>query len=537
MAVHVRLGACRLVLEEQAGKPNHEAISKLQAAALADAIAAAGLSSTDAAAMSGKVVAMAWAAQTDLAMVLQSLTAGVGTGPTAKRQRRGCQLFTAITNYIPDCIWEVLTSDAPSSAKLAALMQFAARLGMRLPSEPTVKWLASVWIVCSEPPEALARMAEVDKRMLFMHVKANFVQLRMKLGDPPQWIEKLPDNPWELHAQHPTLWRAAFKEGECPGSPKLDVRRIVELDNSYGCRGGRPVSTSIGASVAARGRPPAIEVGNPAERMASFVMERMEAMQGSQARMVELILNQRQAVQPKAFAHIAAALEDRAPTITLSPRRRQMALPAPPAAAGDDAAMAPPAAGSLGAADLVMAPPAAGSLGAAALVLPPPPTVPSASSSGGVAAAVTDILDAIEGRKLDAGKAKAAASGATAATHKGEGKGKAKGKAAKAKAKAMAPPEAPPAKAKAVAPPAKAKAALPAKAKAVAPPALAKAEAPPAKAMAEAKAKGAPKAKAKAAAALELVLGCSKCRFQKTGCGQCRNPGFGGLRWNVDMEL
>lgn len=37
---------------------------------------------------------------------------------------------------------------------------------------------------------------------------------------------------------------------------------------------------------------------------------------------------------------------------------------------------------------------------------------------------------------------------------------------------------------------------------------------------------------AAADAAAELTLGCSKCRWSSTGCGTCRNPAFGGLRWN-----
>ena len=31
-----------------------------------------------------------------------------------------------------------------------------------------------------------------------------------------------------------------------------------------------------------------------------------------------------------------------------------------------------------------------------------------------------------------------------------------------------------------------------------------------------------------------LVLGCSKCRWSVGGCGQCRDPAFGGHRWNAD---
>ena len=38
-------------------------------------------------------------------------------------------------------------------------------------------------------------------------------------------------------------------------------------------------------------------------------------------------------------------------------------------------------------------------------------------------------------------------------------------------------------------------------------------------------------AKAKKAEKDPLLLGCSKCRGSKKGCGQCRNPEFNGSRW------
>ena len=100
---------------------------------------------------------------------------------------------------------------------------------------------------------------------------------------------------------------------------------------------------------------------------------------------------------------------------------------------------------------------------------------------------------------------------------------KAPAKAAPPKTKA-APAKAGPLKVKAAPPILKAEAALPpAKAKAAPQNAKTKA-APPAKAKA-----APPPAKAKAAAAPK-VLGCSKCRWGKGGCTQCRNPDFNGIR-------
>ena len=47
----------------------------------------------------------------------------------------------------------------------------------------------------------------------------------------------------------------------------------------------------------------------------------------------------------------------------------------------------------------------------------------------------------------------------------------------------------------------------------------------------KATAKAKAKAKAKAQSKSKLVLGCCKCRGQRTGCGQCKSPSFKGARF------
>ena len=47
----------------------------------------------------------------------------------------------------------------------------------------------------------------------------------------------------------------------------------------------------------------------------------------------------------------------------------------------------------------------------------------------------------------------------------------------------------------------------------------------------KAKGKAVAKAESKGTKKKELVLGCSKCRWAKIGCGRCRDSGFTGFRW------
>jgi len=63
----------------------------------------------------------------------------------------------------------------------------------------------------------------------------------------------------------------------------------------------------------------------------------------------------------------------------------------------------------------------------------------------------------------------------------------------------------------------------------------AKAKATAPKVVATSKAKAKADASDKTKKHVGLILGCSKCRFKVVGCGQCRNPDFGGLRWNPEV--
>ena len=82
---------------------------------------------------------------------------------------------------------------------------------------------------------------------------------------------------------------------------------------------------------------------------------------------------------------------------------------------------------------------------------------------------------------------------------------------------------------------AKAKSKAKAKAKAGGKPAAKAAAKATAKASTKAVAKGKAKAKAKSLKTPSpkgpILLGCGKCRGSHKGCSQCRNPSFGGARW------
>ena len=168
-----RLGATRLVLEQTATCSDYVAISELQSKGLIDMVAKESWSIEEAAAICGAVTATKWAMPGHMNSVLGSLVgmpAGAANG--AKRARRASQSFLPISNYFSASMWAFLTSTSPDSAKLSCILSFAANMGMRTPSEPTLKWLASLWQVCCCNEAQLAKKSDIDERLGLMSVKS-----------------------------------------------------------------------------------------------------------------------------------------------------------------------------------------------------------------------------------------------------------------------------------------------------------------------------------------------------------------------------
>ncbi len=115
-------------------------------------------------------------------------------------------------------------------------------MGMRTPSEPTLKRLASLWQVCCCNEAQLAKKSDIDKRIALMSVKSAFATMKPKLQDPlVERVEALPDEPSVFMDKCKRLW-AQGMQGDHPGAPLTDMKRVSELDMTYRCRGGRTMS-------------------------------------------------------------------------------------------------------------------------------------------------------------------------------------------------------------------------------------------------------------------------------------------------------
>ena len=129
--VRVRLGAIRLVLEEQTGQPTHQAISTLQAAALAELLQEEPLSAATAADLATEVAKLAWHGN-DACTVIAAMTPKRAPAANGQRRRQQ-QSWQAVVEYGTKELWDFLKSPSPSNAKLDALVDLFARAWPPLP--------------------------------------------------------------------------------------------------------------------------------------------------------------------------------------------------------------------------------------------------------------------------------------------------------------------------------------------------------------------------------------------------------------------
>ena len=538
-----------MLLDGHHGTPHAATMSKLQAKTLVAEIGKAGEIPPDVRlSLASEVLACNWSSLDDSTMVLAELQQG-GEASQAKRSRRCLQDFKSICEYLSEGMWHALQDPGSSpDSKLSALLQHAMRLGMRTPSEPTVKLLTSLWIIVAFDAAAVNAMDSVHKVLKYKHVKGVFDTMRRKAADPVVFIEALPAKPVDLLRDSPLLYKAAFSGGQSPAAPPAaSMEHLHAIDMSYACRGGLKGMMHFGhhphgSCSSGSGGPVPMAVGGGGsgsglggfENVAMMFMQRMETMASQQQRLVEMVTSGGTAGGGLSRMASVASLEDRAQRPFGLQMLPPMVDPATPRMAGHVEMLpdSPPAVGT--------PPPMQAGVRPSLEVftppplhadtpppLPPPLQAAAPQPASGVDNPIENMLAALTTRNAETRAA------ATA---------KAKAKAMDAKAAAAPPP--PPAKAAAAAAKCKAKGKAKGKAKAVgggvpllALPPPAAALPPPAKA-GKAKAHKAAKAKEKAVGKVggpPGTLGCAKCRWTVAGCAQCKNPDFRGFRWNAEI--
>ena len=81
------------------------------------------------------------------------------------------------------------------------------------------------------------------KLMLLQYVKAEFQRRSRSFSTPFAWVEKLPP-PAKLAREFPAVHAAVYTCDNVPVAPPRETETsVLQLDMSYGCRGGNRTST------------------------------------------------------------------------------------------------------------------------------------------------------------------------------------------------------------------------------------------------------------------------------------------------------
>ena len=498
-------------------------MSRLQAAALVSELDKCDLTAVEKARVATEVAKVTWATPEDAASVLDVLAE-----QPHKRRRRCNQNFLAIHNYLTDSQWQgfaqrTLTRDAV----LNKFLFHAMSLGLRCPTEPSIKWITSLWLCLTSTDTELANMDPVAKALKLKAVKSTFDDLRKKARDPPDWIETLPVDPAVCAAQHPSMYNALFSGDATPAKPHLDMDYVQKFNDTYCCRGGlRSAVPTLTTQV--------VQPTAGACMLEKMAMGLFQAMSQQQQTMLQL-MGSGQHHRGGNFASLSS-LADRLPPPT--------ALQMTPLRALSDGVPLALESGGYGRIEEVTTLPAPP---VPALPAPPATSARSSQDAGKAPGDITEMFEMLQARKADA-KAKAKSQKA-AKTEEPDDEAYEASEAAAAKAAAKAKPPvaagvdtlsklpisavkrngskkvmaASRDKATALATPTK-----PAKSKETAKPPVT-----------PSKSKGNGKGKRKVAPIKKweasMGYGCSKCRWSRGGCGRCRAEDFAGFCWNSSM--
>ena len=326
--------ATRLMLEQQKHSPSYSTLSAVQAAAVEELLGAADLGADAKLELATLLVGVPWACDQHAQRAMGPLSSAEASGPPAGKRRRGQQDYKRFARYFTSPTWSSLTDPSLSpDAKLSVVLQHLLRLGLRLPTEHSLKLVASFWMVVSS--RSLDTIDAVSKSMNMKHVKASFDALRFKCQDPVSWVTKLPEKPVELLRDFSALYTSVFTGPESPAAPGINLDVLHAFDLSYTCRGGLKNMVQFGSGTSsavavpiARGLGP---VGvpcmqEPPQWMAAF-MPFLQNMMSTQQRVVELM------TKPETSGgHVRslAALEDRSARHAPLQRTNALALGAGP---------------------------------------------------------------------------------------------------------------------------------------------------------------------------------------------------------------
>ena len=125
-----------------------------------------------------------------------------------------------------------LSASVSACAKREYILNRAARLGCRCPSEPTMNRFTSLCLVVNGESD----LSAVQKHASMLQMKAQWKQMNRRLLSPRTHVVSLPESAEELELHHPDIFAEAYSDSR-PVPCKVNVIDVVACDRSFKCRG------------------------------------------------------------------------------------------------------------------------------------------------------------------------------------------------------------------------------------------------------------------------------------------------------------
>lgn len=209
-------------------------MSRLQAAAFLEGLhTAQGLTATDKATLMDDLMEVNFEPG-DKDKLVVALAAGRPDEPQARRKQ---QDFSAIPDFFLEKEWGLLRNTRTTVfAKSSIVVGRSLKVGLRLPSEGTFKLLCSLLLVADGQGEALTPAQKVQ---LLQYFKTEFRRSARGWPDPLVFLARLPDSPAAFKVEYAEMYQQAYADGEDPVPCQLLAQDLVGMGASYRCRTGR----------------------------------------------------------------------------------------------------------------------------------------------------------------------------------------------------------------------------------------------------------------------------------------------------------
>ena len=166
----------------------------------------------------------------DHTVILDAMRPQSTTLPPGKRRRSQQHWSPQILGYATRQDHELLSNpDIAAHIKIDRIINVCMDLGLRCPSEQTMKYICSWWQVVSHSPSALGQLSTFDKMNFLATAKRQFDLCRRRAPEPHRFCEQLPVDPVEFLRDSPELYRCKYRsDAEVPTQPTLYSPQAIE---------------------------------------------------------------------------------------------------------------------------------------------------------------------------------------------------------------------------------------------------------------------------------------------------------------------